>query len=740
MTAPQRNMGRVMPGAEPPEEEDELDLRDLLAQVLARKWLVVFACLLGGLIGALWGQLAPNTYRAASVVQIEKRSPGVALPSELVGQLLRGETAGSSLETEMHVIRSRLILGPVTEKLETRRRIVPVRAPVIGDLLARRDLPYLGEMLPETFQRPGETVALSALSVPDGHEGVNLLLTVTGPDTFEIAEPGAPPLPGRVAEDLRLPSGIQLRIGEVSAPSGRQYLVFEEPMRNSVARIRRGLGIRERGSTGIVDFEYIGPDPEESRRLVNTVVETYQEQSLRRRSAEIDQSIAFIERQLPDIRSELEEASAALAEYREGAQSTQLSLGTQELLDRAVAIEGALEELDFREEQLSQRLTPNHPDYRALLAERDDLLQRLEGTRAKLRDLPEAEQDLARLTERVEGARMLERQLASRVEQLRVLQASTVGNIRVLEPAEVASLIGPDRLTPALVGAAIGAIGAILLVFAVNLLRRGIEDARDIEALGLSLFGSVAKVPSLVGKGAIDPGYALADADPNHQAIEALRGLRTGLQFALAAADTKSVMLTSCSPGDGKSFISLNLAIVTARAGSRVLLVDADMRRGRLARAMGVGRRQPGLSDILVGRRDFAECVVPYGESGLDFIATGGYPPNPAEMLAGPRLEQFVRQASQSYDLVLLDAPPALAVTDPGILGQMAGITLLVVRHLVTSEAEIQSAQKTLATSGVRLSGVVMNQYDVKRSRYGYYSSKYSYQYGGYQYRYQADE
>ena len=173
------------------------------------------------------------------------------------------------------------------------------------------------------------------------------------------------------------------------------------------------------------------------------MVDSYREQNLQRRSAEIDQSITFIEGKIPDIRRDLKDATAALADYREQQENLELSLGTQDLLDQLVQIQSRLEELEFREQQLAQRLTPNHPDYQNLLAERARLETRLEQMRADLQDVPAAEQELARLQERVVSARELERQLTARAEQLRVLKASTVGNIRILEPAEVARLTGP---------------------------------------------------------------------------------------------------------------------------------------------------------------------------------------------------------------------------------------------------------------------------------------------------------
>lgn len=726
------------PGAGAADEGSEFDLGDILAQIMARKWLIGFATLIGLGVGFIQGQLPPDEFEATSVVQIERRSSGVALPAELVGSLLGNPTAQSSLTTEIHIIESRLILGPVVDELAFDIRVVPARAPVIGDALARRTIPFVDAFIPAEYQRVGEGLVLDSFTIPEDLIGRRYALESLGDGTFKLNSPDGQLFEGAVGEPLELPAGAVLTVAELNAPAGRKYDLYREPLRNSVGRLRSGLRVRERGSTGIVDFRYSSGDRDEAIMAVNAVVASYQEQNLRRRSAEIDQSIEFIEEQLPEIRAEVREANAALATYREGQQSAELSLGTQELLSRVVEIQSALEELDFQEEQLAQTLTPNHPDYRTLLAERARFEERLAEIRLSLRDVPEAEQELARLTERVEAAGELEKQLTARVEQLRVLRASTVGNIRVLEPAEVARFVGPDRRSPFLTAGGIGFVLAVLLTFGINFLRRGIEDARQIESMGLSLIGSVSKVPALQGKRSGNAEYALAISQPDDMAVEAIRGLRTGLQFTLAAAQSETLMITSCAPSDGKSFISLNLGIVTAQTGKAVLLIDADMRRGELSKNFGLSRKDPGLSDYLAGSKPLSDCVIVDPKTGIEFIGTGRFPPNPAELLASKKLDELLEVAAEHYDLVIVDAPPVLAVTDPGIIGQKTGISILIVRHLVTTQSEIMSAQKTLSTSGVRISGVVINHYDQSRSRYGTYGSRYTYQYGGYKYKYKS--
>lgn len=734
------NLSSPTPAAPPPpqptEGADDFDIGAIFAQLLARKWTILLITLLGLLASAFWMQLPPNEYQARSVAQIEQRSSGVALPEELIGELLAGETGDSTLETEFHIIKSRLILDPVVEELGLDIRVIPARAPVVGDLLLRRPVPVLESLLPDRYVRAGESITIGRLVISREEIGTEFSLLVTGPDSFRISAEDGAAVEGRIGETVTLGNALEIEVAAIDAPEGRVFGLIRDPLRAASQRISRNLSVGARRDSEVVDFRYVGDDPEASVAIVNAVIQSYRTQNLNRRSAEIDQSIAFIEQQLPEVRTRLEEAVAALDAYQQDRQSEELSVNTSALVEQAVRLESSLRDMEFRESLLLENLTPDHPDVVSLRSGKAQIEARLRSVRAELAAVPDAERDLADLTTNVERERELEAQLTDRISQLRILKASTLANIRVLETAEVAELVGPSRLRPVILGGLLAFLAASGLVLLLNRMSRGIEDARAIDECGLSLFASVGLLRNLRNVRAGHPDYSIAQSQPKSLVSESLRGLRTGLQFSLSVAGSRCLMITSCAPGDGKSFISLNLALVSAETGSRVLLVDCDMRRGELAKHFGRTRADAGLSDLLAGKASFGEVLHKDEESGLEFIGTGSYPPNPSELLMTQRFSQLFDDLQDHYDLIILDAPPVLAVTDPGIIGQTAGLSLLVVRHLVTAKPEIEAAKRTMATAGVNLSGVVLNQFDMKRSSYGYYGSKYGYYGTAYSYKY----
>jgi tyrosine-protein kinase Etk/Wzc len=201
------------------------------------------------------------------------------------------------------------------------------------------------------------------------------------------------------------------------------------------------------------------------------------------------------------------------------------------------------------------------------------------------------------------------------------------------------------------------------------------------------------------------------------------------LQFALADARNNIITIGGSSPGVGKTFISANLALVLANTGKRVLLVDADLRRGKLHRFFG-RERAPGLSEVVSGQGTFAEAARKSAQQGIEFIPTGTLPPNPSELLATERFKKFLEAASTQYDFVVVDAPPILAVTDAALVASNAGLNLLVLRAGRHPTREIMAALKAFANAGVRVNGAVVN--DVQPTftgRYGRYAYRYHYHY-----------
>ncbi|MCI0673833.1 MAG: polysaccharide biosynthesis tyrosine autokinase, partial [Myxococcaceae bacterium] len=383
-----------------------------------------------------------------------------------------------------------------------------------------------------------------------------------------------------------------------------------------------------------------------------------------------------------------------------------------------------------------ERFTESHPTVSALRKKMAQVRTERAAIEERMKSLPEAELSSARLMRDVKVNNELYLLLLNRAQELRVVKSGTVGNVRIIDRAELQEQrVAPQRgriaLSSLLVGAMLG-VGVVLLQRA---LFRGVEDPDRLEQeLGVSVYASIPHSPKQAEmnrsaerrrKVTLTP---LAVLEPDGPALESLRSLRTSLQFALAEARTNLIAIGGPRPGVGKTFVSVNLAHVLSDSGKRVLLVDADMRKGQLHRYFGL-ERVTGLSELIRGSAELEAALRPGPSANLSFITTGAIPPNPSELLASTRFRQLVEAMSRRFDIAVLDAPPILAVTDATLIAQAAGVNLLVLRSGLHPMRELALAVSRLKKCGVQPNGFVINDVRARSSLHGAGRYAYHYQY-----------
>jgi len=276
----------------------------------------------------------------------------------------------------------------------------------------------------------------------------------------------------------------------------------------------------------------------------------------------------------------------------------------------------------------------------------------------------------------------------------------------------------------------LGAAAGIGTAFVRKALDQTVADPEVIERkTGLPVYATIphstiqAHVSRTQRPGPAAPLSVLAITQPSDLAVEALRSLRTSLQFALLDSRNNVVTITGPSPAIGKSFVCVNLAHVLANVGMRVLLVDADLRKGHLHNYFGEAKAL-GLSDVIRGSARIADAIRRTSNASLHFLPMGTRPPNPSELLSSSAFGEAMRWASSEYDLVLVDTPPILAVTDAALAARTAGTTLLVVKAGKHPMREIAVAVKVLAQNGARPRAIILNDL-MPKTGYGY--SRYEY-------------
>lgn len=714
-----------------PADDDEIDLGRLLTTLWSGKWWIGLFAAAGIAVAAIIFANTAPTYQADALLQLEENSAAMALPSSLSGLV---DSDPRSI-TEIEILRSRLVLGQAVADLNLDWQVRAEQAPVFGTLLARYRLPILTALLPVRFARPGEALQLQELIVPPNWLGQELIVTVLEGAAFHLNLPDGTVLDGVAGMDLVQPEiGFSIRIADIRAAPGRMFRLRQIPEASAISALRSRLTVSERGrASGILELRLTGEERQKNARALDAILFAYQRQNISRSSAQAEGSLDFIRDQIPQAERSLREAEAELNAFRMQQTTVDLSLETQTTLNEVTRLEAELSDVERRLEEVARRFTPAHPSHRTILDDRQRLQTRLVALRQQVSELPETQRQIINLQRDVDLAQRLYLDLLTRAQQVEVLRASTIGSVRIIDIAvPVGGPIAPRRTLLLAMGLIMGAIGGAAFVFLRSWLRKGLQDASELERFGLPVFATVNynKLADTKNRrtGALP---ILAVTDPTDLAVESLRSLRTSLHFGMLDARTPSLVITSTHPEAGKSFLSVNLAVVAAQAGQKVCLIDADLRRGQLRRYMNQARNHPGLVEVLAGDVTPDRAVVEGPLENLFFIGTGRYPPNPSELLMRNTLDELLEWAAAHFDLTILDTPPILAVTDPVIISNHAGMSILVARHDVTLPGEVEAAMKAFESAGQKLSGAVLNGFDPRKSKAGYgygYSYRYSYQ------------
>ncbi|MEE9453662.1 MAG: polysaccharide biosynthesis tyrosine autokinase [Paracoccaceae bacterium] len=714
------------------DSDDEIDLMELFHMFYRRKFTVLFFTVLATAVGVMFALFSTPIYQADALVQLEEKSSGGLAVSAELSDLL-GASAPQSV-AEIEILNARMILGKVIDDLNLDWSAEPKRLPMIGNFLTRFSIPDPQWGIISNYAWQGENIVLGLLDVPESMFGEPIVLMALGGDKFTVNIGEGDPLEGRVGTTLHDElSGLTLRVDHMVGAAGREFIVQQDSFSDTLKDLRKNLSISEKGKkSSILRLVFLHRDPEQATRILAKITEVYLLQNLSRNAAEAESSLAFINEQIPVAQEQVEINQEALNAFMLSQESVDLTFETRSLLEQVVEIEGMLNALVLEEQELQKRYTQSHPAYQTLLDNRGQLEKRLTRIRAQTVDLPETQQQVLRLRQDLEVSQQIYLQMVNRAQELSVIKAGTLGNIRIIDSALAATkAVKPNKKMIVLLAGMLGLVFSFGFVLLRSYMTQGVEGTEEIEQIGVPVYATVSKVGNgeFGGAGKKDALKILAKVEPTSLAVEALRSLRTSLHFGMLEAKSSLLMITSSRPDEGKSFIAVNLATVMAQAGQNICLVDTDIRRGYLRRYFNVKKTAPGLTDVLAGEALIDEVIQQDPDSGLHFIPAGKYPPNPSELLMHKNFADVVDYLDKRFDMTVLDAPPVLAVTDPVIMAKYAGMILLTVRHQLTNIAEVKAVQRMLEANGIKITGAVLNGYDAKKSKYAYGATSYQYEY-----------
>ncbi|EOG8859262.1 polysaccharide biosynthesis tyrosine autokinase [Acinetobacter baumannii] len=710
--------------------EDTIDLKELFFSLIAQ-WKLIALCIILSLVCALlYLRVTPDTYSVDALVQVED-SKGAS--AALLGDLSDMIEQKSPAQAEIEILKSRLVLGSVIKELHLDIHVSSTENTLTHRLLS--DTEYKTEYTKNSvlFKDGTKNFDIRRFEVPAYYLDKQLVLSFDQ-KSFKLVDPET--------DEVVLTAPINQNNQITGAYGVWKVAIFTKDQLDSKYNIKKlsipaavdnissNYSVAERGKlTGILGLNYQGHDKEHITQVLNAILVTYGAQNVERRSAESAQTLKFLDEQLPDLKKQLDDAERQFNKFRQQYNTVDVTKESELYLTQSITLETKKAELEQKQAEMAAKYTAEHPAMREINGQITAINKQIGELNSTLKQLPDVQRQYLQLYREVEVKTQLYTALLNSYQQLRIAKAGEIGNVRIVDTAvEPVEPIKPKKLQVLILSLFLG--GFIGTLIALYMLRTGIKDSGQIEnELDLPVYATVPRSPiqesriKILKKKKSIPILAVKNSDDI--AIESLRSIRTAIHFALANAKNNIIMIAGPSPEIGKSFISTNLATIFAQGNKRVLLIDADMRRGYIHKYFDVDVK-PGLSELLSGQADFQQVLHKTQVANLDVITRGKSPTNPSEILSSAQFKDLLEKVQSQYDHIIIDTPPVLAVTDGIIISQYTGVNLIVARYAKSQMKELELTLNRFEQAGVKVNGFILN--DIQRASAGYgYNYAYAY-------------
>ncbi|KVK93355.1 capsular biosynthesis protein [Burkholderia territorii] len=696
--------------------------------------LILCTALAGALIGAVYALCAAPVYRTDILFQVEQ-SPTDSKSTSPTGDPSSVFDLKTDASTEIEVLKSRAVLDRAIDSTNLAVDARPHYLPLIGWRLVNA-ADGVSSPLPGGYVYGTERIDVPTFDVPKRLLGKRFALTIGDDGAYTLQRIGwfgrtGPAWQGRIGQPLHVetPQGpLDIFVRGVAGKPGARFDLTRYSDEEATAWLQKNALISERGKqSNMIGVTLDGTDPVHDSRVLNAIGDAYLAQNTQRKSEAADKLIRFMDAQLPQLKAQLEKAEGRFNAFRASHGTVNTSDEALALRQQSVDIETRVQTLQQRREELLTRFMPKHPAVVAVDAQLSDAQRSLDTTRKQIQQLPAVEQGVLQLQRDVAVDTALYTNLLNTRQQMILARASKTGTVRIVDTAKVAEQpIGPHRGVAVIAMLMLGLLAGAAIVIVRQRVVGTIGDAEEIEwTTGLPVFATVPHSPvaaqaELRPKGGRrDVRAPVSPVAVQDAALESLRNFRAALQLSMPDASNPVVLISGPTTGVGKSFVAANIASLVGAAKRRVLLIDADLRKGSLHERFRYSRA-PGLSDVVAGTHKLDEAIKRGVVPGLDFIAMGSVVPDPGELLLQPALAELIGQVASRYDMVVIDGPPLLPVADALVLGRLAGTVFLVARSGVTTLAELEESARRLEHAHIDVRGVVLNDYKGAPGRYDY--------------------
>lgn len=713
--------------------EDTIDLKELFFALVAQ-WKLIALCIILSLACALlYLRVTPDTYSVDALVQVED-SKGAS--AALLGDLSQMIDQKSPAQSEIEILKSRLVLGSVIQALHLNLNVSSTEDTFSHRLFNKVN--YTTEYTPRAviFNDEEKSFDIRQFDIPSYYLDKKLSLNFKN-NNFSLTDLNTDEIiltaPLNQLNQINTKYGLWKLAIFTNDTFDTDYFVQKNSLPAAVKNILSNYSVAERGKlTGILGLNYQGQDKEHITKVLNAILSAYSAQNVARRSAETAQTLKFLDEQLPELKKQLDDAEREFNKFRQQYNTVDVTKESELYLTQSITLETKKIELQQQQADLAAKYTAEHPAMREINAQIAALNKQISDLNDTLKRLPDLQRQYLQLYREVEVKTQLYTGLLNSYQQLRIAKAGEIGNVRIVDTAvEPVEPIKPKKIQILILAIFLGGFLGALVALLRNVLRTGVKDSAQIEReFDLPVYATVPRSPvqetrmSILKKKKSIPILAVKHSDDI--AIESLRSIRTAIHFALANAKNNIIMVAGPAPEVGKSFISTNLATIFAQGDKKVLLIDADMRRGYMHKYFDV-EVKPGLSEFLSNQVELSQIIHNTQVNGLNVITRGKSPTNPSEILSSQKFKTLLDELSTQYDHIIIDTPPVLAVTDGIIISQYAGVNLLIARYSKSQMKELELSLNRFEQAGVKVNGFILN--DIQRTAGAGYSYNYAYAY-----------
>ncbi len=711
----------------PATDEDKVNFRDIWRVVVKRKWSIIAIFLIVVIASAVWTLMQAPLYRAEVTIKVDNDMSRV-VPFQSGLALDTGDQ--DYFQTQLELLRSRLIAERVLAQMKVLpaavTELVTPRRPWYEELF-RKEAPTSAPVSLEEATRVAKRAAA------DGFRNSLVIAPLRGTKMAKVSYVSPNP---RLAADLLnslaknfVELNIEQRFG--SSTYAKKYL--EEKL----AETRIKLETNERA---LIEFQ-------RDNGIINIDErQTVLSQSLAEYSSavnKLEQERAKSESLVNLIRTNPEAAPQALESRSVQALKEQKAKLQAEYADQLKIYKPAfpkMQQLKAQIEETEKSIATEvdavkmsvEASYEGLLAQQKALNAKLEQTKKDVLDIQSRSIQYNILKRDVETDRTIYNTLLTRMNEVGVTAGEGSSNITIVDTAEVPQApFAPNLRQNLMMAMLMGLFAGIALAFFLEYLDDTLRTPEDMERL--TKLPVLGVIPKTAKPSAGTEGRALAwlaHNDMRSSFSEAYRSVRTALQFATREGAPKILVVTSTSKGEGKTTTAISLAINSAHAGRPTLLIDSDLRHPLVHKSLDVDNSR-GLSNYLSSDIPALAVVRTTHIPNLFVIPAGPPPPNPVELLSGPKMLSLLGLLSERFAEIILDAPPVLGLADAIVLGDQAGAVLFVVSSGTTRKAHVRAALKRLRQANVHPLGAIMSKLDLRDGMYGYESAYYYYRSSG---------